>query len=385
MKIKITGIALLLSLIVFCMSVLYYNYFSSALLSDLWQNINGFTRIVIPDTFIYKNIVDPSDFTQSIIISGVKNTIGPSFIWMAANENWVLVSLINSLLLFLALRYQIKIASVFCISMRRVVIITFVLSLIPATIYYSVGSLKEIATMTFLLGFYYHYIKGQYIKWISCAIIVVLFRYQMIGIVFLFLFCDQFKKRALLAAFIILFFISATYPYIANLVVFSADAANIYREGQEGTTGAYVEFVRANIPIFSMLAVIIRVIQSIFEPLLSLISEPSFYEDGDLSVISVVNVISFAAMFIFWICYFKKIIFSFSNPFSLRKDVMRLYMLSMLYVVPVGGFSFIHHRYLYPITAIVLLISVVDKTRILPTNWRMGAATNQIGPELKSL
>jgi hypothetical protein len=313
-----------------------------------------------------------------------------------ANNNWVLISLINSLILFVGLIYQIRIASLLDIPKRQVLIFICVISLIPATIFHSVGALKEIPTLVCILIFFYHYIKGQYIRWVIFATFLVLFRYQLIVVVFLFLFCDRFGKHSIFVAVLILVSISIFYPFISRYRMFYLEDTNFYRLGHEGTLGGFVEFVRGNIPVVSGLAVLVRVIQSIFQPLLDFIRIPSFYENGDLHVGKTAYLMSSVIMFPYWIGYLKGIIFLSREPFNYKKDamrilcktsgiylsgdningsislasqkfhetVMRLYLFGLLYIVPVGGFSFIGHRYLYPIMGIIMLSSAVCNKRL---------------------
>ena len=81
---------------VLLLSYQYLDYFYAYLAHGEWLDLeNGFTRILIPDTFIYKSIIDTDNVWLSIILSGVKNTIGPSFIWYAAQFDWFIVLFIN--------------------------------------------------------------------------------------------------------------------------------------------------------------------------------------------------------------------------------------------------------------------------------------------------
>ena len=51
-------------------SFLYIMYFNNALKNNISNNVNFFTRIIIPDTFLYKNLVENIiDNNDNIIIS----------------------------------------------------------------------------------------------------------------------------------------------------------------------------------------------------------------------------------------------------------------------------------------------------------------------------
>ena len=73
----------------------YIQYFHASLSSNEYEHVNGFTRIVIPDSFLYKDIIDVDNILVSIGLSGVKNTIGPSTLWVLADFNWYVVFCIN--------------------------------------------------------------------------------------------------------------------------------------------------------------------------------------------------------------------------------------------------------------------------------------------------
>src|SRR6266568_9440881 len=79
--------AFFLSLCAFLLSWSHYVYFSEALSNDEWESVSGFARIVIPDTFLYKDVLDFSDPLTSLVLAGVKNTVGPSLIWYVADGN----------------------------------------------------------------------------------------------------------------------------------------------------------------------------------------------------------------------------------------------------------------------------------------------------------
>lgn len=359
---KTTLLALWLSFGVFCISACYYSHFHDALNRGIYQCVDGFTRIIIPDTFLYKDIIHDSDVLQSIVYSSVKNTIGPSFIWVVAQSNWILVSLLNSLMLLMALTYQARIARLLGISERRIVIFTVVLALLPATLYHSVGALKEIPTLLCLLGFLYHYLKRERVRWVVFAILLVVFRYQLILVVGSFLVVARFRKQSLLVGAFILLTVSAIYPYIrVRHDVFVQGTMEAYRAGQENTAGAHLEFIRQHVPILSAVAVFCRIGQSILGYFVSFLRNPAsyFYEDDCLSIIRVIYFTSHLILVCYWFRWFKSVTLVLFHSSGYECNAVHLLLLGLLYVVPVGGMSFIHPRYLYPVIGIILLGTAV--------------------------
>lgn len=355
-------LAFILSIVLCLLSVTYYGYFSEAIDLGDWENIKGFTRVLVPDTFVYLYAIDPSDPFYSLWTSSVKNTIGPSLMWFIAGGSWELISFCNSCLLFIGLIYFIKIARLFGVSNNKRMILVFIIALLPSTIYYSVGALKEIPTLMFIMGFSYHYIKNQRAKWLLFVVLMVLFRYQLVYAILLFLFVERFKTRSLLVALLTLGAIAFFYPYLKTIVVFSSGATINYRleSVDVNSLGGMIESVRETMPGFSLIAVSIRVFQSIFEPILTFVQDPSYLEkNGHLSLFSVMYLVSNIVMFPFWLLLLMRTIFLLKNPLKLPWNVYKLYTLCIVVIVPIGGFSFIHHRYLYLITPILLLLSVI--------------------------
>ena len=383
MKRKIYSLALILSLTVFLSSWTYYKYFSEALNNSAWRGVYGFTRIIIPDTFLYLHIIDYSDPIMSMVVSGVKNTIGPSLIWFMTNGNWVLTSLVNSILLFIGLMYFANTAQLFGVRSRKIRSIMVLLALLPATLYYSVGALKEIPTLVFLSGFFYHYLQREHIKWLLFAMLLVLFRYQLGASLLLFIVADQFNKRSLNIVILVLIFIAAVFPYLQEVSIFTSGATEYYRAvfGVESSIGGMIEFVRDTVPGVSLFAVLIRIFQTIFEPFLTFFRNPTFYEYGDISILTVTYVVSQAMLLRYWLSFMKRIGLIIRNQNRIPRNIKRLYMLCLVAVVPIAGFSFIHHRYLYPVTALVILASIIPLDGMLRHRQYLTKLKNKVVPE----
>lgn len=87
---------LLATVSIFLFSLMYLNYFHPYLENGQWLNLdNGFTFIIIPDTFLYLDLIDRDNILSSVLSSGVKNTICPSLIWALGQFDWFAVLFIN--------------------------------------------------------------------------------------------------------------------------------------------------------------------------------------------------------------------------------------------------------------------------------------------------
>lgn len=71
-------------LFTFVFSLSYVANFHSALATGDWIDIKGYTRIVIPDTFVYKGLIEEELSLLAISVAGIKNAIGPALIWNLA-------------------------------------------------------------------------------------------------------------------------------------------------------------------------------------------------------------------------------------------------------------------------------------------------------------
>jgi hypothetical protein len=333
-------------------------FFADALNYGDWIDVKGFTRIVVPDTFIYKSVIENQNLLTALADTSVKNTLGPSTIWYFANGDWIIASCLNSFCLFFVLLYVTKIATILKIKNNQIKTLLIILSLLPSTIYHSVGALKEIPTMLFLTGFFYHYIKKQNTRWIIYTLMGTFFRSQFILVVSIFLLSNRFQHKSLLVSFYILFIISAAYPLL-HLDVLSSESTAIYREEASavsgGSFGAFVEVIRSSIPVASFFAIIIRIFQSVFEPIITFLSTRSLFEEGSFSIILIAYLSSVIICIKAWIIFPKTILLSIKKSCDIDMNKIKLYTLCVSFIYPVGGFSFIHHRYLYPVMGLLLL------------------------------
>jgi hypothetical protein len=224
--------------------------------------------------------------------------------------------------------------------------------------------LKEIPSLLFLTGFFYSYVTGKRISWILYVLLGTVFRIQFLMVITIFLVADRFRFHSLRVALYMLIAVSAAYP-ILHLDVFASESAALFREESVSgnSFGAFVEFVRQSFPIASFFAILVRIFQSIFEPALTVISARSLLEEGNISVILSTYLVSEIICLPFWLSLPKKIFDYAIYPFKTDIMSIRLYTLCLAFIYPVAGFSFIHHRYLYPVLGLLLLSGSMPKDR----------------------
>ncbi len=346
-------------LIIFGITYSYYDFFAEYLARDQHTDAGGFTSIIIPDTFLYKGVIDEDLMVQSILLSTVKNTIGPSFLWVLASSNWVNALIMNAIFIFFILQFLIKIAHELMLPPSMTLRNIFLFALLPTTLYFAIGALKEIPCLFGMLGFFYHYLKRNRVRYGFFIFFLFIFRYQLAFPLLAFIGFDMFKKKSFLYVLIFLSAISFLYPFL-KLDVFTTDATSSFREanGVAGSLGSIIEVIRASIPGLSLIAIVIRVVQSIFEPIFNFLRTPSFYEEGNLSIYVIVKFFGILVLSKYWIYFFKTAIKILKNPKVYDQSLISLYSLCFLILIPTGGFSFIQDRYLYPITGLMILASI---------------------------
>ena len=340
---------------------IYIDYFYNALQNSEWLDVDGYTRIVIPDTFLYLKAIRDDGFL-SVLFSDVKNAIGPCLLWLISGYDWRIVLLLNVSFLALLVHYMQCIFEFHNIQGNKAKIAILSFLSMPMVLYYSVGSLKEIPMMLILTASYFYYIKNRLGILLILSAVMVAFRYQIIVIIIIMLLTHKFKQDRIWALLIMLLLASAFYPLLYSLSILSADAVEIFREesGEAGSIGAAVEYIRRDVYFFSLFAVIFRVFQSLLEPIIVFMKRLSFFEDGSFSVIYFVELMSIIIMLPYLFIFFRKIFLTLYLRARLSDQAIFLYGFSITYVFLVGGFSFIQHRYLIPVFPILIMASVID-------------------------
>jgi len=346
--------------------VLYIQFFHESLISNEWEHVNGFTRIIVPDTFLYKSIIDFDNIFLSLGLSGVKNSAGPSFLWILAGFDWYFIYFINILFFMFIVFYMEKLAKQYRLDKSKAQLAIIAFLLLPTNFYYSIGALKELPTALFLLACVYHFNAKQIKAFVLFSILLILFRYQMLLILILYAIGSKFHKNQLWFTALFLLIISAFYPALTTFDLTASSATEIFREefGQSGSLGGIFEKIRNEMYGVAIIGVIVRVIQSLFEPFITLLGSFSFYESGSLSIYAVTHFISLLIFtpYLFGFLNLLRINLTRTNAASL--EVQSVYSLLLVSHIFIGGFSFIHQRYLVPLFPLIIIASLMPRTRL---------------------
>jgi hypothetical protein len=336
-----------------------YSFYEALIMGDTHEPI-GFTKLVISDTLFYKTILNEL-VTDSISFSWLlrsNNYSAPVFMWYLAGDNWYLIALLNGVLIFFAFLYLIKLCRLYNLKLNTKIFLVYV-GVSPILIYYSIGALKELPCLLGIIGFFYHYLKRNKGSWIFYFLLIIVIRQQLVIPIVFFIIFDKTVKNQLMACFITILIAGGLYPLIQHFDFASIDATVQYREDQAGSVGAFIESIRSSIPILSSAAVLFRIVQSIFEPIITFINNVTVYEGNVLSVYLLVNLIQNMVLTPFWVLTIIGIVNGVFFRNIKNRDTQRLFSFISIYIGFVGGFSFIHHRYMFPIIGFILIGGLV--------------------------
>lgn len=345
---------------VFCIaSVTYLNFFHQSLLMKDVENVNGFTRFVIPDTILYAELLDLDNPIDSLLSSGVKNSIGPGFLWAAAGKSWYCMLAINLAITFFIISFFKKICLDVFLTKRLVQTGVLVLLCSPFMIYYQIGALKELPMMLFMLIIVHEWMTRKWSLFFLAVLFLILFRYQMSIVLILTLFFMCFKKNGFRVCLAVLGLAACLYPALSSISVLSIDATQYYREsnGFQGSFGGWVESVRVDFYGLSLFAVIFRVFQTLFEPIILITGRMSFFEGMSFSVYDFIQFVT-AVFYIFFV--FRMLLnglILLRYPKYVSDEIVFLYVFIFTSLFLICGFSFIHHRYSFPFFPLMLIAS----------------------------
>lgn len=380
---SLNRLALGCSVVLLLLTLVYVWCFESALLAGELEGYDGFISLFITDTLRYLDLVNSDEWTLlTFAIAGVKNAIAPSLLWDLAGGSWYVMAWINAAIMFASLRYLAKLCWHFQIQRQRAATMIVLLGLLPSVLYFSIGSLKELPTLLALTGFLYHYLKGDRLRWLLWAVALIVLRYQLAAILPLFVLIDRFAKRPLRVAALFLLVVSMAFPLFSSLNVLSGESTQIYRDelGTEATSGAQLESIRDGVPILSAAAIVVRTTQSALDPLLTFMNGPYLFQEGLISIEGFAYLSTLLLTLPAWWRAARRTLNAIRVDVS--RDVQRLYGLVLLYVVPVGGFSFVHGRYLFPVTALLLIAGVPVARRAARSHRSSAVPTSDAGGKL---
>lgn len=357
--IKKSSVSLLMSIALVALFSIVYVYVFVGLLEVGDTEGLGFNGIVQSDTIAFMNIYQQSNIS-AYLEAGVKNTVLPASLWSVLDGNWYLATLINVVLLFFTALYLKKIANHLQIKINNKKI--FFVVLLPETFIYLIGVLKEIPSLFIFTALTYYFLKKRWLLFVMFFGFLLLFRYQFILCIGLFLLGNKIFKenniKFLVAVFTIL---SASYPFLIQHVAgLGLDDAKLYRELGPGLgIGLIVEEIQSNIYGLSFFATIVRLFQMIVEPW----PIPNIFDGDNVSVIALVYSVSAVILLPIWFKYFRLVSRVLKCPSSISQDARLILCISFAFIMMVALNGFIHHRYLYPGIGLIILVAYTPVTR----------------------
>jgi hypothetical protein len=344
----------MLSISVVSLLAFFYVYAFMSLLEVGKTEGLGFVGIVQSDTISYRKIY-LEDNIFIYLDAYVKNTFLPTIIWKIFDANWYLATLFNLGLLLLSAIYIKKIASHLGMRISNKIILLFIF--MPETFIYLIGVLKEIPSLFFLTVSTYYFLKRQWILYVLFIVGLILFRYQFVVGISLFLAGQVlFKKNNIKFLVGLFIFISATYPFwVANVPALGFEDAQVYRELEPGLgIGAVIEKLQSDVYVVSFFATLVKFFQMITAPW----PTPNVYDGENINVISLAYAISAILMLPIWGKYVHALYIAFRHTKHVREDVLTVLCISFSFLMMVALNSFVHHRYLFPGVGLVILVAL---------------------------
>lgn len=342
----------------------YVHFFENSLYQGNIEGERGFVGLYITDTLIYIDLLMVDEWSiLAFAIAGVKNAFVPVLFWQLAQGSWYVMAAINAAFLYAILSYLCRLCWHFNVPQRRAAFIVALLAFLPSVQYFSVGSLKELPTLLALTGFLYHFLKGQKGYWFLWALVLILLRYQLGVLLMIFIFCASFSKSPLRMAALLVLGGTMAYPFFSHFGILSSETTEFLREetDSQASAGALLESIRETVPIASAAAVLVRALQSLMEPIITLIGGPYLFYDGAISIEGFAYLSALILTVPSWVRTAAAIFRGLLH--GLPRDTEILYSLILIYGVLVGGLSFVQGRYLFPATALVLLGGVLYQQR----------------------
>ncbi len=369
-------------LLAFCTAiVLAYSFghlylFGEALNEGSWQDTKGVTRIIIPDTLFYLQIARGESLAAVLQAAGAKNSFGPSMVWWVFDHSWHAVAVFNAVCFLFLLIYTRKLIT-FLNRDQRAEFNTICPILTFVCCYYAVGSLKEIPTLLGFTAFVYHFLGRQNVKALLWFGFLILFRFQFAYLVIPAYLITKVRRNPLPMALGALLAFGALFPLFGLMAVFTPEAVSSFRGGAAptgGFVGTQLEYIRGSIFGLSLFAILIRIIQTILEPLIQLLNTRSVFEAGSLSLYQLHSILTLLIMAPAWMVLFSNRLWPKAGSSGDDAKFGTLYAFVAISVFAYGGTGLISSRFMVPVYALVLVAARVDSPSGRPLGIGRSAA-----------
>lgn len=315
--------------------VFYWQLFKNGLTQDSWLSYGFFAKYLVPDVFLYKNI---SESGSSILLNvlAVKNSGYSVLVWKLLKE-WYTVYVFNFILVLVIIRRWVVYFN------RKLSWFELLIFVNPLWCYYSLGPTKEIPLLfliTLLLTSRQKRTKG------ILLIAIALIRLHL-GVLFgVISLSVNYPKLRNIGVIVVLIF----FPLFNDILTDFSSSEIEYRENNAGLgIGSYIEFIKNEIFILSLPAIMFRMLQLLTEPLLSFIMNFGFYNNK----VSVIHWLEFYTCVIIMSKVFTSKILTFSSFW--KSELGTLLLL-------ISAFSFMHWRYVIIFIPFLILYEAKEKS-----------------------
>jgi hypothetical protein len=347
---------------VFCLASFYYYLLIVHDSYDVFSSDGKFSRIIIPDSFIYVNYSESTDNLLMLFsLKGTKNYIGPAFLAQIMKDIQYGDIIVNIFFIGIAGIYFIKILRFLQINSPLPLIMLF---LNPESIYYSQGFLKEIPSLLCVTMFVYYFLKRRYRYLIPIILVAGVLRYQIGLILILILLTEIIPTKYKLKAFHAFLFLMFALLPVAYKYILPMHAYYSYREDWSGWgIGSGLVSALQKVPFFGYIGLPIRSLQNLFEPFPHV--ELFYGGEGIINIYFVVMAISLFMMIFFYSIFiirsFYFIVGKYRNKIS--EPLYRLLFIIIIFVILTGINPWTHHRYAYPIIPFISFIYFIKKDK----------------------
>lgn len=316
--------------------IIYWQLFKKGLSVDYWLSYGIFAKYLVPDVFLYKQI---SESGSSIFLNilAVKNS-GYSVLLWTIFEDWFTVYLFNFILVLLTIKRWVVFTG------RKLSWFEILIFVNPLWCYYSLGPTKEIPLL-FLITLL---ITSRHVSWkVNLLLLAITLIRLHLGALFCFIaVLVKYPKLRVTGVVVIL----TIFPLISEVFANFRGSEMEYRDNIEGLgIGSFIEYLKNDVILLSLPAIIFRAVQLVTEPFLSFIKNFGFYQNK----ISVIHWLEFYTFIIIMIKVFTSK--TLTLVFLWRSELGSLLLM-------ISAFSFLHWRYVLILIPFLVFYAAREKS-----------------------